>query len=157
MQKIPIKPRRKPIRLSPGSYHQPGAWYFLTLCCKNKALLLDSPEKRDLVQQVLLETAQGNRVELATYTILPNHIHVICSAGKTGVPGFVKEFKSKCAVELRRQFNVASPWQYRYFDHKLRSEESLDEKCRYVRLNPVRLGLAARAEDYAWTGSLRSD
>lgn len=151
------KPRRKPIRLPAGAYHQPGSWYFLTLCCKNKAPLFASREKRDLVQQVLIERARRNRVELAAYTILPNHLHLICSAGKRGVPGLVKEFKSKCAVELKRRFGMDSPWQYRYFDHKIRSEESLEEKCRYVRLNPVRLGLAVRAEDYPWTGALRSD
>ena len=157
MQNDPSKPRRKPIRLPADAYRKPGTWYFLTLCCKSKAPLFAQPEKRDLVRQILLETAKTNHVELAVYAILPNHVHIICSAGKNGVPGFVRAFKSRSAVELKHRFEVDSPWQFRYFDHKIRSEESLDAKCRYVRLNPVRLGLVARAEDYPWTGALRSD
>jgi putative transposase len=157
MQNDSSKPRRKPIRLPANAYRKPSTWYFLTLCCKNKAALFAQPGKRNLVRQVLLDTAKTHHVELAVYTILPNHLHVICSAGKNGVPGFVRAFKSRSAVELKRGFGAGSPWQFRYFDHKIRGEESLDAKCRYVRLNPVRLGLVARAEDYPWTGTLRTD
>ncbi len=36
------------------------------------------------------------------------------------------------------------------FDHVLRSDESLKEKCEYIRQNPVRKGLIARPENYQW-------
>jgi len=36
------------------------------------------------------------------------------------------------------------------FDHVLRSDESLKEKREYIRQNPMRAGLADRAEDYKW-------
>jgi len=157
MQKDQSKRRRKRIRLPADAYRKPSAWYFLTLCCKSKAPLFAQAEKRDLVRHVLLETAKTNHVELAVYTILPNHVRVICSAGKNGVPGFVRAFKSRSAVELKRRFKVDSPWQFCYFDHKIRGGESLKEKCRYVRLNPERLGLVARDEDYPWSGVLRTN
>jgi hypothetical protein len=32
----------------------------------------------------------------------------------------------------------------------LRSDESLKEKCEYIRQNPVRRGLVKRPEDYRW-------
>jgi hypothetical protein len=41
-------------------------------------------------------------------------------------------------------------WQEESFDHLLRSDESLAEKCEYIRQNPVRRGLVQRAEDYRW-------
>jgi REP element-mobilizing transposase RayT len=150
-------PRRKPIRLPADAYYKPATWYYVTVCCRAKESLFESPAKRDLVQQILRQTAMQNRVELAAYTIMPNHLHAICSAGEQGLPGFIRGFKSKTAVEFRRRFNQSSPWQFRYFDHKVRSEESLQEKSRYVWLNPVRWGLVRRPEDYPWNGSLRSD
>ena len=32
----------------------------------------------------------------------------------------------------------------------LRSDESLEEKCEYIRQNPVKAGLVRRSEDYPW-------
>jgi hypothetical protein len=36
------------------------------------------------------------------------------------------------------------------FDHRLRRDESLDEKARYILANPVRAGLVKREEDWPW-------
>ena len=41
-------------------------------------------------------------------------------------------------------------WQEESFDHVLRSDESLKEKCEYIRQNPVRKGLVMRPEEYRW-------
>ena len=45
-------------------------------------------------------------------------------------------------------------WQEESFDHVLRSDESLKEKCEYIRQNPVRKGLVMRREEYRslWVG-----
>jgi hypothetical protein len=41
-------------------------------------------------------------------------------------------------------------WEEESFDHVLRSDESLKEKCEYLRQNPVRRRLVKRPEDYRW-------
>lgn len=43
-------------------------------------------------------------------------------------------------------------WQRDYFDHRLRSSESYEEKIAYIRNNPVRAGLIASADQwpYMW-------
>lgn len=41
-------------------------------------------------------------------------------------------------------------WQRGFFDHRLRCDESLDAKSSYIRTNPVRAGLVARAEEWPW-------
>lgn len=149
-------PRRKRIRLPADAYGRAGVWYFVTICCRNKEPRLESNETRDLVRAILRDIAKAKRVELAAYSILPNHLHLICSAGRQGLLSFVRELKSRTAVEMIRQGGQGSPWQARFFDHKLRSDESLREKCRYVWMNPVRRGLARRPEDYAWSGAVLS-
>ena len=45
-------------------------------------------------------------------------------------------------------------WQTGFFDHVLRSGESYGEKWEYVRMNPVRAGLAARPEDWPYAGEI---
>lgn len=45
-------------------------------------------------------------------------------------------------------------WQREFFDHVLRSEENYAQKWEYVRSNPVRAGLVARAEDWPYQGEI---
>lgn len=39
-------------------------------------------------------------------------------------------------------------WQGGFFEHRLRSFESREEKAHYILQNPVRAGLAQKAEDW---------
>lgn len=149
--------RRKHIRLPAEAYHKAGTWYFVTICCRNKKALFQAAQARNLVRDVLCETAFANRVELAAYTILPNHLHLICSAGSKGLSGFIRVFKGRTTAGFRRRFQKPSPWQTRFFDHKIRNDESLHQKCEYVWMNPVRRGLARKPEEYPWSGALLSE
>ncbi len=51
--------------------------------------------------------------------------------------------------------NACEPvWQRGFFDHLLRSDESYAQKWQYVWDNPVRAGLVAKAEDWAYAGEI---
>ncbi len=41
-------------------------------------------------------------------------------------------------------------WQRDFFDHRLRAEESFEEKANYIRMNPVRKRLVAAPDDWIW-------
>ncbi|MGH9788597.1 MAG: REP-associated tyrosine transposase [Candidatus Acidiferrales bacterium] len=146
-------PRRKRIRLPLQDYHSTG-WYFVTICCTDKKSHFIDPSARSLVVKILRDTATSLSVELVAFTVLPNHVHFICSAGEKGLVRFVQAFKSCSALELKRRGASSSPWQRSFFDHKIRSTESLKRKCEYIWLNPVRKGLVRRMEDYPWSGAL---
>ena len=149
--------RGRPARLSLPDYHVYGAWYFVTICCRDKEPLFRTERARDLLLRTLLETADDHNVELAAYSILPNHLHLVSSCGKDGLIHFVRIFKGRTTKAFRKYLGESSPWQSSFFDHKIRSEESLAEKCRYVWMNPVRLGLVTRSQDYRWNGHRRTD
>jgi len=48
---------------------------------------------------------------------------------------------------LKRRGHV---WQREFFDHVLRSDESIYSKVQYICENPVRKGLVATVDDYPW-------
>ncbi|GAA5481432.1 hypothetical protein Hsar01_00641 [Haloferula sargassicola] len=58
----------------------------------------------------------------------------------------VQSFKSWTAKE------AAISWQDGFFDHRIRADESLEEKSHYIAMNPVRAGLCEKPEDwdYGW-------
>ena len=66
-----------------------------------------------------------------------------------------KEVKLGAAKRISKRIGAKPPiWQAEFFDHVLRSQESYDQKWRYVRDNPVRAGLVVDADDWPWAGEL---
>ena len=45
-------------------------------------------------------------------------------------------------------------WQRGFFDHLLRNDESYSHKWNYVRDNPLRAGLVAKADDWPYAGEV---
>jgi hypothetical protein len=57
-------------------------------------------------------------------------------------------------TSIKGDRGTAPLWQPEFFDHLLRSGESMAEKWMYVRENPVRAGLVAQAEIWPYAGSV---
>ena len=74
---------------------------------------------------------------------MPDHLHALISFPLERDPAKVmanwKEILAK---------KTGVHWQRDFFDHRLRSGESLQQKAEYIRQNPVRKGLVHSAEDW---------
>ncbi|MBI4023932.1 MAG: transposase [Verrucomicrobia bacterium] len=147
-------PVRKPLRLPIDSYAKPNRWYFITLCTKQKQHLFDTPAIRDTLVDALHGAVLAECAEMAVYVIMPDHVHWISDCGKSDITRQVRRFKGIASQMLRNRHDLRNVWQRSFFDHVVRSDESLQEKCEYVRQNPARRGLVSQAEDYRWFGSI---
>jgi putative transposase len=89
---------------------------------------------------------------------MPDHVHFFCRPewdAQSDLSRFVgawKEWTSKLLV--RREGWIAPLWQPEFFDHLIRSDESLDEKWDYVCRNPERAGLVDQWVNWPYQGSL---
>ena len=97
------------------------------------------------------------------YMIMPDHIHLFCTPGRypaTSLKQWVEYWKSRVAsqwVHTNTENRSPQPfklWQRDYWDTQMRSREHYEEKLSYVRLNPVRKGLVASADDWPYQGRL---
>ena len=61
----------------------------------------------------------------------------------------IKDGATKRINRSRREAGVL--WQPRFFDRALRTVGEYSEKVQYIHLNPVKAGLANRAEDWPWS------
>lgn len=82
---------------------------------------------------------------------MPDHLHMLVS--------FPQDEDMKMVVARFKEMTAKKTgvhWQRDFFDHRLRCDESFDEKAHYLRMNPVRKGLVSRAEDwpYVWPSSI---
>jgi putative transposase len=152
----PAKHHRRSIRLRGYDYRQPGA-YFVTIVCKDRALILEDPQFRAAVEEAWLCLAdQYGFVQLDEFVIMPNHLHAIIfirsprRGASRGAPTDAP--KRKPLGQLIGAFKTASTkrinqirgtpglpiWQRNYYEHVIRHERELDAVRRYIEENPLR-------------------
>ena len=97
------------------------------------------------------------RIRLHVVVVMPDHVHLLLSPLRDdeGWPfplvDILQCLKSATAHRINKFLHHLGPvWEEESFDHVLRSDESLEEKCEYIRQNPVKAGLVSRPEDYPW-------
>ena len=132
--------------------------YFVTTCVAGRTPILATPE----THRILLQEWSGWRKRhgwmVGRYVVMPDHVHFFATPlPLTDVPlhlvvGKWKEWTSK---NILKAVNGKAPlWQPEFFDHLLRSKESLADKWEYIRQNPARAGLVARSEYWTYAGSI---
>jgi putative transposase len=123
--------------------------FFLTICCaKRQENQLCHPHvAREVFDSIRFRNEQGLWF-VRLCLLMPDHLHMLMSfpPGQREMKAVVFKWKEWVA----KQAGVR--WQRDYFEHRLRSEESYREKADYVLENPVRAGLAGRADawPYVW-------
>jgi len=140
---------------------------FVTFCTGARRIL---PElARDLVLDHCLreagvrpfadEAARATpaRIHLHAAVVMPDHVHLLFAPlrDNDGWPyslvNIMQCLKGATAHRINKLLRISGPvWEEESLDHVLRSDESLREKCEYIRQNPVEAGLVQSPEDYRW-------
>jgi REP element-mobilizing transposase RayT len=113
------------------------------------------------VRQLVLDAClrfHGTKVHMFVTVIMPDHVHLIFrviidreARQILSLPEIMSGIKGASSHAINKALGrKGAVWQPEFFDHIVRSSESLDEKIRYLRFNPVRAGLVDRPEDYPW-------
>jgi putative transposase len=121
-----------------------GSRYFITINLQDPAqsvLIAGETPVRILDSVRFYQNAGKWQVTVAL--LMPNHVHMILS--------FPEELSFKQVVRNWKRWvsrNCGIDWQDDFFDHRIRTDESLNEKALYVLHNPVRAGLVERWQDW---------
>ena len=144
---------RRRNRLSPEAYRGRKA-YFLTLCARDrKRVFVDSRVVKTILG-VLRDVCGRYSFGVYAYCFMPDHLHLIVTGenDSSELPGMVQAFKSLAAGAVRK-IGMFDLWQKGYYDHVLRTGESMDSAAWYVFMNPVRAGLVRRVGQWGFSGS----
>jgi REP element-mobilizing transposase RayT len=139
-------------------FHEVPGWvddllqtWFVTICCQHRGTnQLATP---DIGQQLLESVAYRHTHQLwyaHLFLLMPDHCHALLSFGREN-DGLrtISDWKRRVA----REFGVL--WQPDFFEHRLRGEDSFDEKAEYIRQNPVRAGLISEGEAWPYVKQAR--
>lgn len=132
-----ILPHDLPLFVNPADHI-----FFITICAASRegSTLLASAS--DLLASVRKSEEQG-RWFARIFLVMPDHAHALLRFPSHGsMRETIRGWKRWTARFL------GVKWQDGFFDHRLRSDESLDEKARYIWENPVRAGLVHQPEDW---------
>ena len=156
--------KRKALRLKEYDYSSVGC-YFITVCTYKRARVLsnivgaihESPkiqltEQGKIVDNILSNLPMHLGVEIGTYAIMPDHIHLVIAVTEdkkrairesplqarsiiSKVVGFIKMNASKA---IHQQYGDVPVWQRGYYDHIIRNYADYQETVRYISENPIR-------------------
>jgi putative transposase len=135
----------------------PNPIYFLTVCAEGRANRLANDDFHSIAVEVWQTCERLYGWAVGKYVVMPDHIHFFAtdSRGERSLSHFVGKWKEWTAEYCARRLSWSMPlWQPEFFDHVLRSSDSYGRKWEYVKNNPVRAGLVATAEAWAFQGAL---
>lgn len=126
---------------------------FLTVCSKDRKPIL---ALADSAEAIINSWREAESWRVGRFVIMPDHIHLFCGPG-TAPPEPLKQWvrfwKSTASKHWPRP-NEHPIWQRDFWDTQLRRSENYESKWLYVMDNPVRAGLAKRAEEWPFQGEL---
>jgi REP element-mobilizing transposase RayT len=113
-------------------------------------------EARDIVLDCCLKE-NNRKFDLHAAVIMADHVHLIYSPLRRedgwsySLPEIMKTNKGQAARRINVLLTRKGPvWQEEFFDHVIRSNDSLVDKVEYLCQNPVRVGLVRTSADYPW-------
>jgi putative transposase len=147
--------RRHPIHLAARERGGQAVLCFITVCTRDRKPLLANPQVHALLREIW---SQQMTFLVGRYVLMPDHLHLFCAPAT-----FPAEPLDRWMVFWKTQSSLRWPtrvtgkiWQRDFWDTELRHSESYASKWEYVRQNPVRAGLASRAEDWSYQGEIGS-
>ncbi|NCD23459.1 MAG: hypothetical protein EOL90_11050 [Spartobacteria bacterium] len=171
--------RRHPAHHPPIERFNEPVILLTTVCAQNRQPVLACEAVHRICREVW-KAADFWRV--GRYVIMPDHIHLFCAPGRIPMPSmrqWVEFWKSQIARHFPSilggptsvsAVSVSNPdgtepvppegrethklWQRDYWDTQMRSRAHYDEKWVYVRINPVRQGLAGTPDEWPFQGEV---
>ena len=111
--------------------------YFITICCRRRgADQLCLPNASGLLLSSARFYHQQRKWFPSLLLLMPDHLHMLV--------GFSREHRMEEVVRSWKRYTAKQAgieWQHGFFEHRLRSEQGVQDKAEYILQNPVRAGL----------------
>ena len=127
--------------------------YFVTAKTWQGRRLFANPERAKTLLDRILGCRDRGFYQLHAFVIMPDHFHaMITPAEQTTLERALQMIKGGSSYELHRENASRFPvWQKGFHDRWIRDGQEYRTRKNYLEQNPVRAGLAPRAEAYSLT------
>ena len=117
-------------------------------------LVLRRPEIAEMVVAALWHGERElHRYQLHSFVVMPNHVHLLATPHVLAAK-WLGPLKGFTAHQANLLLGTHGPfWQDESYDHLVRSDTEFERIRAYIEQNPVKAGLAASAEEFAWSSA----
>ncbi len=156
--------------------------YFITLTVVGWIDIFTRNEYKNIIVQNLKYCQENENLEIYSYVIMTNHIHLICRRVDNDLQKLLGRFKSYTAKEIIKAiennptesrkdwllylfkfyakqngvFDKNHFWQSANYPIELYSYEVIKQKENYIHLNPVRAGIVANEGGYLFSSASKN-
>jgi putative transposase len=129
-----------------------GTYHVVARGNAKQPIYLDDTDRRSFLG-ILRDAVDAFEWKCLTYCLMPNHYHLVARTIQSNLSQGMKRINGLYAQRFnRRHDRCGHLFQGRFGATLIESDAHMLEVLRYVALNPVRAGLASRAEEWAWNG-----
>ncbi|OGQ17796.1 MAG: hypothetical protein A3B70_00535 [Deltaproteobacteria bacterium RIFCSPHIGHO2_02_FULL_40_11] len=121
----------------------------------NKSKLFREIKDSETYLRFLKEYAQEESIDIVSYCLMPNHIHLLAIPR---VDGSLQKMMHRLNISFAQYINKkygrsGALYEGRYFCALVNNERYLWAVCRYIELNPVRAGMVGNPTHYVWSSA----
>ena len=133
----------------------PGHPHHITQRGNNRTTVFFDDEDRQNYLKLLIGYARKHEFQIWAYCLMDNHVHLLAVPGtETALAQGIGLTNQVYTQYLNRKLSQSGRiWQNRFFSCVVDSERYLWTVARYIERNPLKVGLAERAEDYRWSSA----
>jgi putative transposase len=135
-------------------YQQTRQLHFITFCSYHRAPHFNTPEARNTFVSSLERARGWYGFYVVGYVVMPEHVHLLISEPERSNLAVAVQMMKQIVSRKGARRSEGNPfWQPRYYDFNVWSERKRVEKLRYIHNNPVKRGLVANPEEWAWSSA----
>jgi REP element-mobilizing transposase RayT len=144
-----------------------GAVHFLTFTVHQWTDVFTRKDYSDLLLESLIYCQKNKGLEIYSWVIMSNHIHLIASAKNENLSDIIRDFKKFTAKQIfkaiqdnpkesRKSWLILALshqnqiwfWEDGYHGEEIFSLKFFRSKVNYIHQNPVRAGIVEKEEEY---------
>jgi len=129
-----------------------GALYHITARGNRQESIFYSDNDRDMFLRILGKVIVRYNWVCHAYCLMDNHYHLLIETTDGNLSAGMRQLNGVYTQTLNRTYGkVGHVFQGRFKSILVEKESYLLELCRYIVLNPVRVGSCTKPEDWAWS------
>ena len=137
----------------PPHYYTDNKIYFITARTVDKKRILDTEEKKAILNKAMIEAGNKFNIGFYAWIILDNHYHILINILKgDSISAFMKLINGKSAfllngIEKARKRKI---W-FNYWDTCIRSEKDFWMRFNYIHHNAIKHNYVKKMSDYSFS------
>jgi putative transposase len=122
--------------------------YFITASTYQRRLIFQSDQMAHLLVEVMLHYRQKKKFLLHAFVVMPDHFHLLLTPTLT-LERALQLIKGGFSFRAKKELGFGGEiWERSFYDRRIRDLAEYENCWNYIHQNPVKAGLAERANNY---------